>query len=107
MYLPDNGKNMGMSTAASIRRRVETLLRKLQIAIAPRREITRLERLAEAAYTAMYDTPRYGIRDCYDDAQGYLCRVIELAERVRLKEIVTRLKLRKDHIYSVYDRQFR
>jgi hypothetical protein len=73
----------------------------------PRREIARLEQLAEAAYTAMYDAPRYGVRDCYDDAQGYLSQAIRLAERKHLNATVARLKQRKDHIYKVYDHQFR
>jgi hypothetical protein len=92
---------------SGVRQRAQRLATALRSKFAPRREIARLERLAEDAYTAMYDAPRYGVRDCYDDAQSFLSRAIALAERHRLHEEVSRLKRRKDHIYNVYDHQFR
>ena len=71
------------------------------------REIARLEALAEAAYTAMYDAPRHAARDFHDDAQGYLSRAVKIADLKSKTEISTRLKQRKKHIYDVYSHQFR
>jgi hypothetical protein len=80
---------------------------KIRIRLWPSREIARLEQRAEAAYAAMYDAPRYGVRDCYDDAQAYLSQALAIAERRSMKDAVERLQHRKDHIYKVYDHQFR
>ena len=70
-------------------------------------EIAQLERLAEAAYEEMYDAQRYRVKECFQDASGYLAEAIELAERDGLTEVATRLKARKEHIYNVYTHQFR
>ena len=73
----------------------------------PAREIAKNEKLAEAAYDAMYDARPYGVRDCFDDACGYLSEAISVAKRAGLDDEVTRLTARRDHIITVYDRQFR
>jgi hypothetical protein len=73
----------------------------------PAREIAKNEKLAEAAYDAMYDARPYGVRDCFDDACGYLSEAISVAKRAGLDDEVTRLTARRDHIIKVYDRQFR
>ena len=70
-------------------------------------EIARLEQLAEAAYTQMYDAPRHGARDCYEDASSFLAQAIALATHNGLTATAERLKARKEHIYNVYTHQFR
>jgi hypothetical protein len=70
-------------------------------------EITRLEKLAEAAYTKMYDAPQFMVRECYENATRYLGEAIAIAEREGLKDAIKRLKERKDHIHNVYSHQFR
>jgi hypothetical protein len=87
--------------------RAEDFLRRFRIGLRPGPEIARLEALAEKAYAAMYEAPRHGVRDCYDDASSYLAQAIRLAERARMTETAERLRARKEHIYKVYDRQFR
>lgn len=69
--------------------------------------IAELERLAEAAYLAMYDARPYGAKDCYDDAQLYFRRAIEAARRAELASDVVRLTRRLKHIEDVYNSQFR
>jgi hypothetical protein len=73
----------------------------------PAREIAKNEKLAEAAYDAMYEARPYGVRDCFDDACGYLAEAISIAKRAGLDDEVTRLTARRDHIIKVYDGQFR
>ena len=97
----------GNWSAETLRRRLRVLGTGLRETFTPRRKIARLERLAEAAYDAMYDAHRYGVRDCYDEAQQFLSEAIALADRHGLHAEVARLKQRKDHIYKVYDHQFR
>jgi hypothetical protein len=70
-------------------------------------EIARLEKLAEAAYTKMYDAPQFMVRECYENATRYLREAIAVAEQDGLKDVAKRLKERKDHIYNVYSHQFR
>jgi hypothetical protein len=70
-------------------------------------EIAANEKLAEAAYDAMYEARPHGVRDCFDDACGYLARAITIATRAGLDDEVTRLTARRDHITKVYDSQFR
>ena len=70
-------------------------------------EIARLEKLAEAAYTKMYEAPQFMVRECYENATRYLAEAIVVAEREGLKDVTKRLKERKDHIYNVYSHQFR
>ena len=72
-----------------------------------RREVAKNEKLAEAAYDAMYETRPYGVRDCFDDACGYLAEAISIAKQAGLVDEVTRLTARRDHIIKVYDSQFR
>lgn len=72
-----------------------------------RKEIARLEALAEAAYDEMYEASRHRAKECYEDAMGYLAEAIALAEKARLRHMVSRLKARRDHIYNVYNHQFR
>jgi hypothetical protein len=72
-----------------------------------KREIENNEKLAEAAYDAMYEARPYAVRDCFDDACGYLAEAISIAKKAGLDDEVTRLAARRDHIIKVYDRQFR
>ena len=73
----------------------------------PAREIAKHEKLAEAAYDAMYDARPSGVRDCFDDACGYLSEAISIAKQAGLDDEVARLTARRDHIIKVYDSQFR
>jgi len=70
-------------------------------------DIATFERLAEDAYTRMYDAPRNRAKECYEDAMQYLADAIRAAERSHLTEAIERLKARKEHIYNVYTHQFR
>ena len=70
-------------------------------------EVENNEKLAEAAYDAMYEARPYAVRDCFDDACGYLAEAIGIAKKAGLDDQVTRLTARRDHIVKVYDRQFR
>jgi len=70
-------------------------------------DIAKFEKLAEDAYTKMYDAPRNRAKECYDDAMEYLAEAIKLAERDKLAAAADRLKARKQHIYDVYTHQFR
>lgn len=71
------------------------------------RDIAANEKLAEAAYEAMYEARPYSVRDCFDDACGHLADAIGIAKRAGLDDEVTRLTARRDHIIKVYDSQFR
>jgi hypothetical protein len=70
-------------------------------------EIDRNEKLAEAAYAAMYEARPTAAKDCFDDARGYFAKAIDLAKRAGLDAEVARLTARLTHIVSVYDSQFR
>lgn len=84
---------------------VRAILNRLQPV---RKEIARLEALAETAYDTMYDVHDvYSAHECYEDASSYLFKAIALAKKARLKRIAARLQARWDHIYHVYDHQFR
>lgn len=65
------------------------------------------EKLAEAAYDAMYDASPSAAKDCLDDARGFFGKAIDLAKRAGLADEAARLSARCDHIVSVYDSQFR
>jgi hypothetical protein len=65
------------------------------------------ERLAEAAYDAMYEALPSAAKDFYDDACGFFATAIDLAKRAGLADEAARLTARRDHIVSVYDSQFR
>jgi hypothetical protein len=70
-------------------------------------EMKENERLAEAAYDAMYDARPSAAKDFFDDACGFLAKAIDLATRAGLAEEAARLTARRDHIVNVYDSQFR
>jgi hypothetical protein len=70
-------------------------------------EIENNEKLAEAAYDAMYEARPHNVKDCFDDARGYLTEAIAIAKRAGLDDEVTRLTARRDHIVNVYNSQFR
>ena len=70
-------------------------------------EMKRLEALAEAAYEAMYDARPLIVKDCYEDAMGYLEQAIAEADRVGSAVDVKRLARRREHISNVYNSQFR
>lgn len=65
------------------------------------------ERLAEAAYAAMYDVRPYAVKDCYDDARSNFRRAIEAAQGGGLSDEVMRLTRRLEHVEDVYNNQFR
>ncbi len=73
----------------------------------PAFEMNRNEKLAEAAYDAMYEAKSYAVKDCFDDARGHLTKAIDSAKRAGLDDEVARLTARLDHIVSVYNSQFR
>ncbi|MDE2353137.1 MAG: hypothetical protein KGL66_14700 [Alphaproteobacteria bacterium] len=83
---------------------IEAILDQLQPV---RRDIARLESLAEAAYDAMYDAESYGVKDCYEDASSHLADAIALAKRAHMRRTAARLAARKEHIANVYNHQFR
>ena len=70
-------------------------------------EINRYEKLAEAAYDAMYKARPYNVKDHFDDARGYFSKAIEFAKREGLDDEGVRLSARLEHIVSVYNSQFR
>ena len=70
-------------------------------------EMLRLEALAEAAYEAMYEAEPWNVKECYEDAMNYLGQAIAEAERVNSAASAKRLTMRREHIWNVYDRQFR
>ena len=70
-------------------------------------EMKNNERLAEAAYDAMYEASPRSAKDYCDDARGFLAEAIDLAKRAGLEDEVVRLTARRDHIVSVYNSQFR
>ena len=65
------------------------------------------EKLAEAAYDAMYEASQSMAKDCFDDARGYLSKAIDAAKRAGLEVDVARLTARRGHLISVYNTQFR
>ena len=70
-------------------------------------EIARFEALAEEAYSAIYDVRASGVKDLYEDALYNLGRAIDIARMRGLQETIERLNKRREHIDSVYNRQFR
>jgi hypothetical protein len=70
-------------------------------------EMKNNEKLAEAAYDAMYEASPASAKDCFDDARGFLDQAIDLAKRAGLGDEAARLTARRDHIVSVYNSQFR
>jgi hypothetical protein len=74
---------------------------------APAFEMKKNEKLAEAAYDAMYEAKSYSVKDYFDDARGYFTKAIDIAKRAGLHDEVARLTARRDHIVGVYNSQFR
>ncbi len=72
-----------------------------------RETVAEFERLAEAAYAAMYDARPHQVKDCYDDARMYLTRAIEAAQGAGLADAAARLTRRLEHVENVYNSQFR
>lgn len=73
-----------------------------------RDDLAHYEAAAEAAYDAMYEPKdRYHAKELRDDALGNLACAIDVAEILGLAEDAARLRKRYDHIYAVYDHQFR
>jgi len=73
-----------------------------------RDDLSRYEAAAEAAYDAMYEPEdHYHAKELRDDALGALLTAIEIAKFLGLPEEAARLEKRYDHIYAVYDHQFR
>jgi hypothetical protein len=70
-------------------------------------EMKNNERLAEAAYDAMYEARPSAVKDLFDDACGLFAKAIDLAKRAGLADEAARLTARCDHIVSVYNSQFR
>jgi hypothetical protein len=70
-------------------------------------EMEKNEKLAEAAYDAMYEAIPHMVKDCFEDARGYLTEAISIAKRAGIEDEATRLTARRDHIINVYDSQFR
>lgn len=75
--------------------------------ITARVDMVRLEAMAEAAVSAMYDSRQRGARDCYEDARYHFERAAEAARRAGLADEAVRLKRRRDHVARVYKHQFR
>jgi hypothetical protein len=95
----------------TIRPRVSTVLpnreAKATVLEMNRNEMKNNEKLAEAAYDAMYEASPASAKDCFDDARSFLDKAIDLAKRAGLEDEATRLTARRDHIASVYNSQFR
>jgi 7,8-dihydro-6-hydroxymethylpterin-pyrophosphokinase len=73
-----------------------------------RSELARHEALAEAAYSAMYETPPLGrVKDSFEDACMHFQCAIEEAQRLGLAEDAARLSKRLAHVRAVYNSQFR
>jgi hypothetical protein len=69
--------------------------------------IAELERMAEASYSAMYEARPHNVKDHFDDAYGYFSQAIEVAKEAGLVPEVDRLTKRRDHVFNVYNHQFR
>jgi len=65
-------------------------------------EIARLEKLAEAAYDAMYDARPPLAKAHYEGAMLYLGRALAEAERIDDVAAFERLTLRRDHFDNVF-----
>jgi hypothetical protein len=70
-------------------------------------ELESNEKLAEAAYDALYEAKPEAAKDCFDDARSHFAKAIEIARRAGLEDEVARLTSRLNHIVSVYNSQFR
>ena len=70
-----------------------------------RERIEHLERMAEEAYDAMYDSRRP--QDEWRDVRELLSEAIHLARKAGLTEDAERLDKRLEHIRAVYTHRFR
>jgi hypothetical protein len=97
--------------SGTIRPKVSTVLPKREakavVLEMNKNEMKNNEKLAEAAYDAMYEASPASAKDCFDDARGFLDKAIDLAKRAGLDDEAARLTARRDHIASVYSSQFR
>lgn len=71
------------------------------------KEIAQFEALAETAYSAMYDARPHNVKDYYEDAVMNLQRAIDTAVAKGMAAEAERLTKRRDHIETLYNRQFR
>lgn len=71
------------------------------------KEIARFEALAEEAYSTMYDTRDRNVKDCFDDALYNLGRALDIAQMRGLRDEVSRLTKRIEHVRAVYAGQLR
>jgi hypothetical protein len=69
--------------------------------------IAESERLADAAYAAMYDAKPHNVKDCFEDALLHFGHAIEAAKLAGLADEVVRLTRRVEHVQDVYNSQFR
>jgi hypothetical protein len=105
------GRMIDLVQSEAIRPKVSTVLpqREAKAAVLEmnRNEIKNNEKLAEAAYDAVYDARPSSAKDCFDDARNFLDEAIDIAKRAGLEDDMARLTARRDHIVSVYNSQFR
>lgn len=71
------------------------------------RTIAECERLAEAAYEAMYEARAHQVKDLYEEVRGHYWHAIQTAWAGRLFGDVVRLSQRFAEIDAVYNSQFR
>ena len=72
-----------------------------------REDVAKHERLAEAAYDAMYEANARSAKVCYEDAALQFTLAIKAANRSGMTEEALRLKHRMEHVRNVYNHQFR
>ena len=73
----------------------------------PRQTVADCERLAEAAYEAMYEARGPRVKELYEETRGHFWRAIEAALAGKLFADVVRLSARFSEIDAVYNSQFR
>ncbi len=69
--------------------------------------MTKFERLAEAAYDAMYDARPRAAKEFYDEARTCFVQAVDAAKRAGLAGEAARLTARMEHVIAVYNHQFR
>jgi len=70
-------------------------------------QLEHLKSLAEKAYRDMYETGSLsGAIACYADARECLQDALRLAIQLELDEEITALRLRLEHVHSVFQSQF-
>jgi hypothetical protein len=65
------------------------------------------ERLAEAAYAAMYDAPPWTAKVWYEDARRHFRQAIDIAAAGENSIEANRLARRLEHVETIYNHQFR